>query len=167
MKNMIWKNCRVTNSNATVSKLWKISNTEIHTGVDIVTHRVYSMCTGTVVNVSKLDSGKYAVTVQHDANRCIRYSNLNSIDIELGTKIEGGHLIGTVDKSVHFEYATTDKPNHKLFPVRFGRCTFYKIDPIDLISGRLGLAYKSRSCPANYTDSMAEEFNNSRGDSVV
>lgn len=129
-------NCRVTKSDTQVTKFFgKQVDGTWHTGCDITAQNVYSICDGVVINIAKEQSSTFVVTVQYNANRCVRYGNLVSVEVTLGKPIVDGQMVGRAAKSVHFEYCVKDSVSK--FPFRVGLSTYYKVDPIDLIADKI------------------------------
>lgn len=127
------KNCAVTQSDTTITKLYgKQKDGTYHTGVDITAASVYSICNCVVTDISKEPSGTYIITCQYDDERSIRYGNLASVDVSIGQLVRYKSLIGQASVHTHFEYLERNASN--LFPVRIGRQTYFKVDPIDVIA---------------------------------
>lgn len=128
------KNCPVTQSDTTITKLYgKQKDGTYHTGVDIKATSVYSICNCVVTNVSKEASGTYIVTCQYNSKRCFRYGNLDSVFKAVNDVVLIGHQLGTTKDVVHFEDCITDQPT--MFPFRFGGRTYYKVDPLNIVTG--------------------------------
>lgn len=106
----------------------------INFGLVIAADSVYSMITGSVVHVCHDKFGSY-VTLQYDADTCVRYCLLSSVDVSAGQSVEVGQKIGTTYKSMkgvadvnlfRFEYCNRQSSQAV---VRFSRQTYYKQDP--------------------------------------
>lgn len=102
-----------------------------NTGIDIYCYSVYSYANGVVLAVGQDTDGYYSVTVQYDANSCLRYTHLLSHDVQAGDIVQAGFVIGAVHKYFRFEYVTKDKGT-SLWPVRVGTETYYKQDPVKM-----------------------------------
>lgn len=127
------KNCAVTQSDTTITKLYgKQNDGTYHTGVDITATSVYSICNCVVTDVSKETSGTYIVTCQYDDERSIRYGNLTSVDVSIGQPVRYKSTIGQAAGHIHFEYLERSATNS--FPVRIGGQTYFKVDPVDVIA---------------------------------
>ena len=136
---MIITNCVVTNSDAEVVKEYVDSDRSAlykvykgyHTGVDLKSSNVYSMCPGVVSIVNTMpDSKLLSVVIQFDATNCIIYSNIVNSMVDVGQIVSTYQQIGTCKDFVHFEYANT-VPSR--WPVRVGAQTFFKHDPTQLL----------------------------------
>lgn len=129
------KFCPVTKSAATITKLYgKQPDGTWHTGCDIATVNVYSICNCVVTDISAEPDGTYIVTFQYDAERSFRYGNLLAVDVELGVSVNNGWHVGVADGHVHLEYCERSSKN--CFPVRIGMQTYFKVDPLDVIAGQ-------------------------------
>lgn len=127
------KNCVLTQSNTTITKLYgKQKDGTYHTGVDITATSVYSICNSVVTDIAKEAAGTYIVTCQYDDDRSIRYGNLTCIDISTGQPVSYKSKIGECAGHVHFEYLERSATN--MFPVRIGGQTYFKVDPVDVIA---------------------------------
>lgn len=123
----------VTQSAATITKLYgKQKDGTYHTGVDIIATSVYSICDCVVTDIRKDSDGTYTVTCQYDTERAVRYSNLVTVDVSLRQPVKYKSVIGSADGHVHFEYLELSSRN--TFPVRVRATTFFKVDPIDVIT---------------------------------
>ena len=103
-----------------------------NTGCDIIASEVYSACFGVVIQVGH--TTQYTVTVQYDANSCVRYANLTDVDVSPGEPITTGRLIGHADEFVRVEYAT-QSTEFTRWPVHIGTETYYKVDPESIVDG--------------------------------
>lgn len=121
---MIWRNCPITKTTSTVSKLFSIKGDNIHTGYDIITKNVYSACNGVVIFIGK--EGKYNVCVQYSPEIVLNYSNLDTLDVRPNQILNKGDTIGACSKHVHFEYLTKDS---SIYCVRIGSQSYYANDP--------------------------------------
>lgn len=169
----IVENCKITKSDSAILRHWMTGATN-HTGVDIAGSEIYSMCDGVVVQVGTGSDNKYAVTVQYDVHRCVRYLNLLTASVVPGQLIKLGDSIGKADKFVHFEYIITASLTNPVFPVRIGTVTYYKYNPIELVQGTTQLPSTNLSnitiitdddfASIVFTDSESEEFIGNRGE---
>lgn len=130
-------NCTLTQSDTEIIKHYgKQEDGTYHTGVDVAATSVFSICNSVVIDIAVDSNGKHVVTVQYDADRCIRYSNLVIVAVRLGEPIRRGYRIGEVAGHVHFELLSRTPANS--FPVRVGAVTYFRVDPTAIIlSGRL------------------------------
>ena len=126
-----------------------------HTGVDIQTTQVYSVCEGVVIEIGNNIEG-ITVSVQYNVNICVRYCCLQNTELTLGQGIHMGDLVGTTEDFVRFEYAITDKLE-SLWPVRINILQYYKQDPINIVEGTTILQNGGRS---SVTLVMGETFQN-------
>lgn len=174
MRNTIIQDCPVTKSDVTPIRCWSINPHNIYTGVDLVAKEVYSVCCGVVIHVGKDVNNTYSVTVQYDVIQCVRYNNLYGCCVSSGDIIEEGQLIGNVVKFVNFEYIKSIKPD-PAFPVRVGKVTYYKYDPMDILTKKIKLirtgitdvedATKYTEFPVvDMCSEMDSEFLDGRGD---
>ena len=99
---------------------------KFNTGIDIFGTDVYAYASGVVIAVGKDEDNYYAVTVQYDATRCIRYCHLDTVTVSEGEAIQSSFHVGTAHKYLHFEYITYE---NSMWPVRIGAQTYYKHDP--------------------------------------
>lgn len=150
----------------------------LHDGIDIVAKSVHSICQGVVLFIGQnMDNHKYEITVQYDADRCLRYCNIAVVYVNSGDAVIEGQLLGDVEDFVHFEYTSRPK-NESVWPVRVGTQTYYKHDPEEYADGRITLLNSSLTdmttitsadeLPSiEITDSMLGEFDvDNRKDSV-
>lgn len=121
---MIWRNCPITNTTSTISKLFSLKEDNIHTGYDIITRNVYSACNGVVIFIGK--EAKYNVCVQYSPEIVLNYSNLDILDVKPNQILTKGDKIGTCLQHVHFEYLTKD---YSICCVRIGSQSYYANDP--------------------------------------
>lgn len=154
---MIITNCDITHTNSKILRSWKVSSNPsvCHTGIDISGSIVYSICFGAVVSITK-DFDGYAVTVQYDDYKCVRYCHLSSVDVQLGTPIKFGEVIGKCNKYVHFEYLISDKC-YPYWSVNISDVIFYKCDPTPVLFERKQFLYDYREdMPYTDTSNMLE-----------
>lgn len=112
---------------------------DTHTaGCKIKTTSVYSICTGTVLDVSRDPyDNTWCVTVENNSQRWVRYCQLSDIEVHAGQHLGQNDLIGSADKGVmRFEYCTTTKSQ---FPVRYFSRQMYKHDPTPILFGMIWL----------------------------
>ena len=123
----------ITQSDAEIIQDWSVATYNVHTGIDILSENVFSLTSGVVLAVGT--NGKhYCITIQYDVNNLLRYEHSSSASVGAGDVVQGDTLIGTADKYVHFEYATSDQGTSR-WSVRIGCCTFWKQNPYDLLIG--------------------------------
>jgi hypothetical protein len=134
---MTIKNCIFTKSDSIILKPWILRTNDIHTGIDISGDTIYSPCFGIIVSVLYNNAEKYAIVIQYNADTCIRVSNLISTDIKLGDSIKLGDKIGYSDKYAHIEYLLSTISTTPALCIRVGSYTYYKYDPIDIITGSI------------------------------
>ena len=140
-------------------------------GVEYYTDDVKAAADGTVLYIGK-QNGLYVVTVQCNANECLRYCNLKTCDVDLNDSITEGSVIGIANKYVCIEYCTTGNKNR--YVVRIYNKTYFKQNPMDILEGKYDvLPYKPRNIISGtkkyiqLTPSQQSEFGNSRGDNIV
>lgn len=109
----------------------------LNSGCDVLCSSVYSLCRGLVVFIG--NENGYSVTVQYDANNCITYANLKSVDVILNRPVDKGDRIGESNTFVRVELLQPTGPS-KVWPVRIGAYQYYKQDPERYISGESELA---------------------------
>lgn len=137
MSMTILYNCRVTRADSEVLQFWvgDKDNDEFkrthryHTGVDIAGTDAYSIVPGKVIQVSK-ENNTYCVTVQYESNSCVRYKNLQCVEVDINQTVEVGTLLGKAIRSIHVELLRSIQ---SMWPVRIGGRTYYKHDPYELI----------------------------------
>lgn len=106
------------------------------TGVILDACEVFSICDGVVVQVEKSIEYFQVVTIQYSVNLYIRYLNIVELadNIAEGNTIRYGQLIGRTHRdNACIEICVTNTKSHK-WPVRIGRCTLYKVDPIPYLT---------------------------------
>lgn len=170
---------QIKNEKSVILHYWNIGSAPYHTGLDIFADDVYSVCKGVVLFVG--NNGKHkSVSVQIDANQCVRYCNLLEVYVEPGQAIVLDTHVGKADKFIHFEYCTRTRPifSHVVSNVRIGTQTYYKQNPRTFIEEQfpIEVAY-----PGNYTvvtdggeyfdykfdENQDSEFSDNRGDDYV
>lgn len=104
-----------------------------NTGCDVEADDVYAIASGAVVFIGQGD-GLYNVVVQHDDKYAINYANLKSTKLKKNDVVLPGAAIGNAKKFVRVEKLTTDEVNLE-WPFRFGMVTYFREDPLDLITG--------------------------------
>lgn len=104
------------------------------TGCLINIDNVYSICSGTVIDIGKDDKNDlYSVTVEYNYQTWVRYCLLKSYNVKLGEKIVTTNKIGNAYKNkLRFEYCTVEQSN---FPIRVSTRQLYKHDPTPVIFG--------------------------------
>ena len=128
---MIVKNCAITKSDATILKNWKISKAEIHSGIDLSATKIYSPFYGVVLGCVYSPKDIYSVILQYNA-----YTS--SLSVRRGDLVIEGQLIGECNKFVHVEFLSYYMPeNVPPMSVRIENLSYYKIDPTDLVFGKL------------------------------
>lgn len=105
-----------------------------HTGIDIKAEEVYANCHCVVIYVGYNTEDKNVVVIQYDVNTAFRFANLLSVNVEEGTPIETGTLIGIADEFVHFEYWNRQESE---WIARASKETYYKHDPIEYVKGNV------------------------------
>ena len=101
----------------------------------------YSICPGRVVAVGTCGH-KYAVSVLVNNSQLIRYTNLSNVEVVLNQILTYDEKIGNCfsisdddcTRAVMFEYCTSAQES-SIWPVRIGKRTFYKHNPITLFNG--------------------------------
>lgn len=159
--------------------MYELTENNQHTGIDIVTTDVYSICNGVVIHIGKeIKTNKYEITVQYNAKICVRYCNLSTVNIRAGSIVMDGDLLGCSEDFVHFEYVTT-LANGSKHIVRVGKVTYYKQDPEPILLGKIVLPKNTYSeivivnsdtmfNDVVFTDDMLNEFNgDNRGEPYV
>ena len=109
------------------------------TGTLISAKDVYSICSGTVVDVGKDSKNNlYSVSIEYEYATWIRCCLLESIDVAVGDILSRGDSIGRAYKGqLRLEYCTDDESE---FPFRCGNIELYKQDPIVILNGDIDLA---------------------------
>lgn len=131
----------IDNSESSLYKRYK----QFSTGITVKSKKkyIYSVCSGVVVSVDKLNKKKHIVTVQFDIGNCIRYSGLSSIDVKQGKMIKKGDLIGKYDTYLLFSHLSKSTPStnkgQQIFACPIYDLMYYYIDPQPLASGQLDL----------------------------
>jgi hypothetical protein len=129
------EHCLVTNSTATILKPY-IDNVKsyqyrkykgYHTGIDIKTQEPRCVCIGVVTYIGQnTDEGKIVV-IQYTHDISFRYTNLISVQVNVGDTLTQYDLVGYCKDHVHFEcISLTAKSN---WTVKVGDRTYCKIDP--------------------------------------
>ena len=108
------------------------------TGCLIYADDVYSISTGTVVEIGKDDKNNlYSVTIEYDYGICIRYCLLQFYNVVVGEEISVGTKIGNAYKGVlRIEYCTEE---FSVFTYRNGDSQLYKHDPMPILTGEIDL----------------------------
>lgn len=141
------------------------------TGVILDACEVFSICDGVIVQVEKSIEYFQVVTIQYSVNLYIRYLNLVELadNIVEGCTIKlGDHVGHTYQHKACIEVCTSDAASHK-WPVRVGKQTMYKVDPLpyledDLIFRRYSQLHEvseyeaSNVPPIVLTPDMENEF---------
>lgn len=123
-------------ANSKIKSKWSLSQPYV-SGYDIYCTDVYNVAYGKVVFVGHTQDNGYNVTVKCSNNEVVRYSHLDSVDV-IPTQELKNDKIGTANKYVHFEYATSWRGN-SVFPIRVGELRYYKQDPSDLLNGKYAI----------------------------
>lgn len=108
------------------------------TGCLINADDVYSICTGTVIDVGIDDKNNlFSVTVEYNYALWIRYCMLQTCNVSVGDKLATSDKIGSTYKNiVRLEYCTDE---FSVFPCRCGDRQLYKHDPMVVFSGEVTL----------------------------
>ena len=147
-----------------------------HTGVDLECQSVHSACQGIVLDIGQDLDELYEVTVQYDANQCLRYCHLQSILVKENDLIDEGQWIGDAKDFVHFEYVDTND-SEAIWTFRAGVMTYFKHDPELYADGSEHLPNSSLvnivNVPSDevfpeieFSEAMNEEFSDNRVDEV-
>lgn len=104
----------------------------LNSGCTIPCKQVYSLCRGVVVFIG--NENLRSVTIQYDANTCITYSHLKSVEVALNQSVESESLIGEADGHVLVELLEPSGSSF-MWPVRIGSYQYYKQDPEAYVSG--------------------------------
>lgn len=147
----------------------------LHDGVDIEAKSVHSICQGVVLLIgqNKFDN-LYEITIQYDANICLRYCNLDMVYVSAGDAVIDGTMVGNAYRFVHFEYINRTQAMSP-WPVHIGPVTYYKHDPEQFADKLLILPDTTQVemtvitpadefDPIEFTEAMSEEFTNNRVD---
>lgn len=134
---MVFTNCVITGGDALVLRECVMSNTDplyreykgYHTGVDLATERVYSLYSGTVVDIGQGSEGQ-SVVIQTGSSLCICYRWLRATTIQVGQDINEKTYLGIVNKYVHVESYEKSK---SAWPVRLGNNEWYKSDITNIL----------------------------------
>lgn len=105
------------------------------TGYDIASTVANSVTYGKIVYVGQEIDGTYTVNVKCNDNEIFRYGNITTLRVGSATDVGPGTLLGGVNKSVHFEYATRWQGNSQ-FPIRVNSYLYFKQDPKDIVESR-------------------------------
>ena len=140
---MIIKNCFITKSDSTILKDWSTSSNNIHTGIDLSGNKIYSPCYGVVVQILNSMHDNKIIVIQYNADTCIRFTNLSSVEVKINQSVTEGELIGHCTKYVHVELLSTTIDQSSLdqimlkLPVRVKSKTYFRISPLDLVLGKM------------------------------
>ena len=122
-------------SSSQVKNKWSTKEPYV-TGYDIVCSKdVYNVAYGKVVFIGHTENNGRNVTVKCNNNEILRYSNLKDVSINEGDTLRVGDRIGTPNRYVHFEYATSWKGD-SIFPVRVNEMKYFKQNPEDILEGK-------------------------------
>lgn len=148
----------------------------LHDGVDIEAKSVHSICQGVVLLIGQNKSDNlYEITIQYDANICLRYCNLDTVYVSAGDAVIDGTMVGNAYRFVHFEYINRTQATSP-WPVHIGPVTYYKHDSEQLADGSSTLLSSSLTemevvqgdrefGPIEITEAMKGEFDvGNRGD---
>lgn len=135
--------CDITQSSAIilrpfvsdVSSKWYKELSSYNSGCDIQADTVYSLCSGVVLQVGTFDN-MLTVTIQYDANTCVRYAHLKNTKLRPGQLIRYKEIVGSADKFVRVEVAQLYS-DLTMWPVRIGNITYYKVDPESYVDGSI------------------------------
>lgn len=131
------KNCPITHTDAMIIRPWEYSTDDFHTGIDLFCDRVYSICSGVVIELDKSIDNTYVVTVQYTDDIIVRYLHLAATAVAFGQIVKIDDIIGTAEEYVHFEYATKQ---NSMFSVRLSNALgFFKHDPYEVAAGIITL----------------------------
>ncbi len=142
---MVIKNCEITKSDAIIICPYIDSKNSpdfkkykrLNECIEIATDSFYSMCYGSVYSVEKNSNNRYVVTVRFDSSTILRYCNLNSVDVKTGQYIHPSDKVGDTSYGRgQFEYATQFQCDSN-WPVRIEEYTYYKHDPLDVLTGKI------------------------------
>ena len=108
------------------------------TGCLLYTDEVFSISTGTVIDVGQDDKNDmYSVTIEYDYGVCFRYCLLQYYEVAVGDTVIIGTKIGHTNKGVlRFEYCTD---TFSVFSYRHGELQLYKHDPMPVLTGEIEL----------------------------
>ena len=128
---------QVSDVSKVIKQGWQATNPYM-TGCLIYTDAVYSICTGTVVEIGKDDKNNlYSVTIEYDYGIWIRYCLLQSYVVAIGDDVSSGTKMGDAYKGVlRFEYCTEE---FSVFPYRTEDRQLYKHDPMPILTGEIEL----------------------------
>lgn len=126
----------VTQTESTIIKEWSDDESQGYfTGVMFDACEVFSICDGVIVQVEKSTKYHKVVTIQYSNNLYVRYLNIIELDKEIveGRTITFGQFIGRCyHNQLMFEVCTKD--GDKRWPVRIGKYTLYKEDPMPYLT---------------------------------
>lgn len=101
-----------------------------HTGVDLKTDKVFSLCPGTVLFVGKDDS-QFSIIVQLTGNTCVMYKNVEGVIVSVGDEVKEGQFLCDATKFLHVDLL---QRNVTKWPVRVRGITYYKTNPMKLLT---------------------------------
>ena len=109
------------------------------TGCLIYTDNVFSICSGTVLDVGVDDKNNlYSVSVEYEYATWVRYCLLQTCNVSVGDVLSKDDKIGSTYKGVlRFEYCTDE---FSLFPYRTNDRQLYKHDPMPILTGEIELS---------------------------
>lgn len=123
----------VAKKESTILRDWSDNQSQGYfTGVVLDVCEVFSICDGVIVQVEKSIEYFQVITVQYSVDLYVRYLNIvdMAIDIVEGRTIQIGQKIGVAyHNNIHLEVCVPNAKS-KLWPVRVGMKTLYKVDPM-------------------------------------
>lgn len=127
----------ISDASAYIIQGWQSGDVNM-TGTLISANNVYSICSGTVINVGKDNKNNlYSVSVEYEYAIWIRYCMLKSVNVKVGDEVDRGDKIGNAyNNALRVEYCTDEESD---FPFRCGEWELYKQDPMIILSGELEL----------------------------
>ena len=137
MANDVIKNCIITKKDSRVLKYPNFNSfTECYPAVDIEANEIYSPCYGLLISDSNYFD-KHALIVQYSGNICVKFSNLKSVTVDLGSVIVEGQLLGYANNYTIFEYLTSEIQTPAFREFLPNGLTAYKHDPMLILNGNV------------------------------
>lgn len=121
---------------------------DVHTGVNIKSKNVYSICDGVVIDSAKYINGNM-VLIQYDKTICFLYSMIRESFVVPGQLIRKGTILGTTDDFLHFEYLRTDN-NPLSVTFIYKSVALHPNDPIHVLDGSYNFYSSTESKYSNY-----------------
>lgn len=120
-----------------IKQAWQSGDVNM-TGTLIRADDVYSICSGTVVDIGKDPKNDlYSVSVEYEYATWVRYCLLEVVEVNKGDEITRGAKVGKTYKGeLRLEYCTDDESE---FPFRCGNSELYKHDPEIILSEDIDL----------------------------